>query len=124
MVTRLYDDALRPVKLRITQFSILAHLNRRGDVRVRDLAAGLQLEETTLTRNLRLLEQEGLVATRAGEDRREKYLSITRAGQELLAKAIPHWRAVQERLQERISTTTWDAAFRTLPKIAAGAAPD
>ncbi|MFP2907434.1 MarR family winged helix-turn-helix transcriptional regulator [Pyxidicoccus sp. 3LFB2] len=120
----MYDDALRPVGLRITQCSVLAHLNKHGDVRVRDLAAGLQLEETTLTRNVRLLEKEGLVATRAGEDRREKYLTLTRAGQETLAKAMPLWRAVQERLQERISPTTWDAAFRILPKIAAHAEPD
>jgi DNA-binding MarR family transcriptional regulator len=124
MVTRMYDDALRPVNLRTTQFSVLAHLNGSEGVRVRDLASGLQLEETTLTRNLRLLEQEGWVATRAGKDRREKHITITRAGQEVLAKAVPRWRAVQERLQQRVSTTTWDAAFRTLPKLAAGAAPD
>ncbi len=124
MVTRMYDDALRPVKLRITQVSVLAHLRRNGDVRVRDLAARLQIEETTLTRNIRLLEQEGLVATRAGEDRREKHLSLTRAGQDVLAKAVPLWRGVQEDLRQRISTETWDAAFRTLPGIAAAASPD
>ncbi|WP_163998028.1 MarR family winged helix-turn-helix transcriptional regulator [Pyxidicoccus caerfyrddinensis] len=120
----MYDDALRPVNLRTTQFSVLAHLNGSEGVRVRDLASGLQLEETTLTRNLRLLEQEGWVATRAGKDRREKHITITKAGQEVLAKAVPRWRAVQERLQQRVATTTWDAAFRTLPKLAAGAAPD
>ncbi|QSQ23506.1 MarR family transcriptional regulator [Pyxidicoccus parkwayensis] len=124
MVTRMYDDALRPLNLRITQFSILAHLRGSEAMRVRDLAAGLQLEETTLTRNLRLLEQEGWVATRAGDDRREKYISITRSGQQVLTRAVPLWRAVQERLQERVSTTTWDSAFRALPKIAAGAAQD
>jgi DNA-binding MarR family transcriptional regulator len=123
-VTRMYDDALRPVNLRITQFSILAHLRGREPVRVRNLAAGLQLEETTLTRNLRLLEQEGWVATQAGEDRREKRITITRTGQQALAKAVPLWRAVQEKLQQRASPTAWDSAFRTLPRIAAAAAQD
>lgn len=124
MVTRMYDDALRPVGLRITQFSILAHLRGSEAMRVRDLAGGLQLEETTLTRNLRLLEEEGWVTTRAGEDRREKYITLTKAGQQVLAKAVPLWRAVQERLQERVSTATWDSAFRALPRLAAGAAQD
>src|ERR1700712_4233638 len=78
-VTRMYDDALRPVGLRITQFSVLAHLAQHGEVRVRDLGAGLLLEETTLTRSLRPLEQQGWVQSRAGDDRREKYVSITRA---------------------------------------------
>jgi DNA-binding MarR family transcriptional regulator len=121
-VTRLYDDALRPVGLRITQFSILAYLLREGEVRVRDLGAGLWLEETTLTRSLRPLEQQGWVQIRAGEDRREKYISLTASGLELLKRAAPLWQSAQEQLRERVSMTTWDTMFRGLPKLAEAAA--
>ncbi|WP_163861626.1 MarR family winged helix-turn-helix transcriptional regulator [Myxococcus eversor] len=123
MVTRMYDDALRPVNLRTTQFSVLSYLIQNGDMRVRDLSEGLLLEETTLTRNLRPLEQHGWVTLRAGTDRREKYVSVTRAGRAVITKAAPLWESVQERLRQRVSATTWDAAFRSLPEIAAGASP-
>lgn len=123
MVTRMYDDALRPVDLRTTQFSVLSHLIQNGDMRVRDLAQGLLLEETTLTRNLRPLEQHGWVTLRAGTDRREKYVSVTRAGRAVITKAAPLWESVQERLRQRVSAATWDAALRSLPEIAAGASP-
>jgi DNA-binding MarR family transcriptional regulator len=122
MVTRSYDDALRPAGLRITQFSVLAHLLKNAEVRVRDLGAGLMLEETTLTRSLRPLEQQGWVQLRAGDDRREKYVSITAAGRELMKKAAPLWVAAQKQMNERISATTWDAMFRALPKVAEAAA--
>jgi DNA-binding MarR family transcriptional regulator len=121
-VTRMYDDALRPVGLRITQFSVLAHLAQHGEVRVRDLGAGLLLEETTLTRSLRPLEQQGWVQSRAGDDRREKYVSITRAGRAVLTEAVPLWREAQKQMNERLSATTWDSLFRGLPKVAEAAA--
>jgi len=117
----MYDEALRPLKLRVTQFSVLAYLEREGESRVRDLGAGLLLEETALTRSLRPLEEQGWVQSRAGTDRRERYVSITRSGQKLLTKAQPLWSGVQERLRERISTTTWDAMFHGLPKVAVAA---
>jgi DNA-binding MarR family transcriptional regulator len=115
----MYDDALRPVNLRITQYSVLAYLASQGESRVRDLGAGLHLEETTLTRSLRPLEEQGWVQSRAGDDRRERYVSITRAGQKLLDRARPLWAEAQTRMRERISAGAWDALFRNLPKVTA-----
>ncbi len=118
MVTRAYDDALRPVNLRVTQFSVLGTLAAAGEARVRDLSERLLLEETTLIRSLRPLEQQGWVQIRAGEDRRERYVSITKAGRQLLERASPLWQGAQERLRERLSDPTWHALFRMLPKVA------
>ena len=64
-VTRLYDDELRGVGLRTTQFSLLRRL-RPGEVRQRDLGGLTSLDETTLTRNLRPLIAAGWVAIRPG----------------------------------------------------------
>jgi DNA-binding MarR family transcriptional regulator len=122
MVTRAYDEALRPAGIRVTQFSVLAHLQKNGEVRVRDLGAGLMIEETTLTRSLRPLEQQGWVKLRPGDDRREKLVSITPSGRELMKKAAPLWLDAQKQMNERLSTTTWDAMFRALPKVAEAAA--
>jgi len=122
-MTRMYDDALRPVGLRITQFSVLASLANDGEARVRDLSAELGMEETTLTRSVATLEKHGWVSVRVGEDQRERYLYITGAGLKLLAKATPLWRAAQQRVQERISRTTWQGLFRALPLVVDAASP-
>lgn len=117
LVTRMYDDALRPVGLRITQYSVLAYLAHAGESRVRDLAAALALEETTLTRSLHGLQRSGWVSARPGEDLRERYVTISAEGKRILARARPLWEAAQERLRERLSKTTWDTLFRTLPRV-------
>ncbi len=120
-VTRLYDEALRPVELRITQFSLLAVLSSNGEQRIRDLAAGVAIEETAMLRNLRPLIARALVAIRTGIDRRERYVSLTAAGKDLLAEATPLWRAAQKQLKSQLSATTWETMFRALPRIAAEA---
>jgi DNA-binding MarR family transcriptional regulator len=118
----MYDDALRPARIRTTQYSLLGHLSRTSDVRVCDLAAALQIDETTLPRNLRPLDKRGLVKVRQGSDRREKRVSITPAGRKLLVGAAPLWIAVQERLRGRVRAVDWAAALRALPRIAAATA--
>src|SRR5262245_26881786 len=60
-VSRLYDQELRGVGLRTTQYSLLCHLRRTGEVRQRDLGGLTSLDETTLTRNLRPLIDAGWV---------------------------------------------------------------
>src|SRR4051812_48005009 len=88
-VTRLYDDALRPADLRITQFALLRTLVRGGEQRMRDLSAVLVVEETALNRSVRALADRGWVAIRTGDDRRERLLSVTAVGRAVLAEAEP-----------------------------------
>src|SRR5260370_3576345 len=76
-VSRLYDEELRGVRLRTTQYSLLRHLSRAGEVRQRDLGGLTSLDETTLTRNLRPLIDSCWVAIGTGEDRREKLVRLT-----------------------------------------------
>src|SRR3954462_5979024 len=79
-VSRLYDEELRGVGLRATQYSLLRPLSRRGEVRQRDLGGLTSLDETTLTRNLRPLIDAGWVTVGTGQDRREKLVRLTEAG--------------------------------------------
>src|SRR5258708_31402483 len=90
-VSRLYDEELRSVGLRTTQYSLLCYLRRAGEVRQRDLGGLTSLDETTLTRNLRPLIDSGWVAISTGEDRREKLVRLTEAGAAKLRKALPAW---------------------------------
>ena len=116
-VSRLYDEELRGVGLRTTQYSLLQLLRRAGEVRQRDLGALTSLDETTLTRNLRPLIDAGWVAIRPGEDRREKLIRLTDAGAAKLHEARPAWERAQERLRSRLPKGTWASLMDLLPEL-------
>jgi DNA-binding MarR family transcriptional regulator len=116
-VSRLYDEELRAVGLRTTQYSLLRYLNYCGEVRQRDLGALTSLEETTLTRNLRPLIEAGWVSIDAGEDRREKLIRLTSAGAAKLAQARPEWERAQERMRSRLPKADWSSLLAVLPEL-------
>jgi DNA-binding MarR family transcriptional regulator len=116
-VSRLYDEELRGVGLRTTQYSLLRRLRSAGEVRQRDLGALTSLDETTLTRNLRPLIDAGWVAVRAGEDRREKLVRLTDAGADKLQEARPAWERAQERMRSRLPEGTWSSLLDLLPEL-------
>src|SRR5438445_13151230 len=117
-VSRLYDEELRGVGLRTTQYSLLRYLSHFGKVRQRDLGGLTSLDETTLTRNLRPLIDSGWVAVDAGEDRREKLVRLTSAGTAKLVKALPAWERAQERMRSRLAKTNWSNLLALLPELA------
>jgi DNA-binding MarR family transcriptional regulator len=116
-VTRLYDEELRGVGLRTTQYSLMRRLRSAGEVRQRDLGGLTSLEETTLTRNLRPLIDARWVAIRPGEDRREKLIRLTDAGAAKLDEARPAWERAQERLRSRLPKGTWSGLMDLLPEL-------
>jgi DNA-binding MarR family transcriptional regulator len=116
-VSRIYDEELRGVGLRTTQYSLLRRLRRAGEVRQRDLGELTSLDETTLTRNLRPLIGAGWVAIRPGEDRREKLVRLTDAGAAKLNEALPEWERAQERLRSRLPKGTWSTLMDLLPEL-------
>jgi DNA-binding MarR family transcriptional regulator len=101
VLTQLYDEILAPSGLRVTQFSLLATLARTGPVTLGELANGIVMDRTTLTRNLAPIERAGWVQTAAGADRRTRQVALTEAGRATLLAALPLWRAAQERVDQR-----------------------
>jgi DNA-binding MarR family transcriptional regulator len=95
-VTQFYDQCLTPVGVRATQYSILARLDRKGPLTINALAAELVMDRTTLGRNIRPLQRDGLVAIGLGEaDRRKKELRLTLAGSSRFAAAQKQWTKAQ-----------------------------
>jgi DNA-binding MarR family transcriptional regulator len=94
-ITQLYDEMLRPSGLRVTQFGILGAAMAMSPITLTRLAKATVTDRTTLTRNLKLLEQQGLIRVEQGGDRREREISITREGTEALKKAYPLWQKAQ-----------------------------
>ena len=96
VLTQHYDTAMQSVDLRATQFTILGVLSAYSGITVTDLADILMMDRTTLTRNLRPLENKGLVKTRAGDDRRTRLIELSKKGKNKLEKAIPLWKQAQK----------------------------
>jgi DNA-binding MarR family transcriptional regulator len=117
-VSRIYDEELRRVGLRTTQFSVLRVLSANGELRQRDLAELTVHEETTLTRNLRPLLDAGWVTERPGHDRREKWLKITSSGTAKLKEARPMWKRAQRRMRSSLPEGVWQNLLVVLPEVA------
>jgi len=99
-ITQVYDEFLAPSGLRATQYSILARLKRRGPMTINALAAELVMDRTTLGRNIRPLQRDGLIATATGKsDRRSRELRLTRAGMARVDAASESWRQAQARFE-------------------------
>jgi len=96
MLTQQYDEALQPVGLRSTQFSILAVVAHVDAITITELADFLVMDRTTLTRNLKPLEKQELVETIPGEDRRTRMISLSKTGLAKLKQAIPLWQEAQQ----------------------------
>jgi DNA-binding MarR family transcriptional regulator len=108
-LARRYDEALRPVGLTNWQFSFLMSLNRPDAPAMRDVAALLGLDRTTLTANLKPLERRGLVTVAVDEaDKRSRRLYLTGAGRALLAEAVPLWKRTQAAVERRITRSSPD----------------
>ncbi len=99
-VTKIYEEVLRPIGLRATQFSLLMATRVMGPVTVVKLAQVMVMDRTTLTRNLQLLETRGLITIKTGEDRREREVTLTTSGMEVLTKALPLWEEAQNRVKK------------------------
>ena len=104
-VTQHYDAAVAGSGLKVTQMPILVALGSAGDLPLTVLAGALGLDRTTLTRNLRVLEQRGLVRTFEHEaDARVRLVSLTADGSAALSDVLARWQAVQDEVQERFGS--------------------
>lgn len=103
--TRLYDRHLAPAGLGIAQFGLLNAIAWREGASVTDIAALLDMDRTTLTRNLVPLMRRGLVSLGPGGDRRTRAVTITPAGREAVRQAAPAWRAAQDELAASLGSS-------------------
>lgn len=103
-VTRLYDEALAPSGLRVTQYSLLRRIQRLSVASIGTLAAETELDRTTLSRNLKPLLDAGLIEEAEGADRRLRPLRISGAGEAALRRAAPLWQEAQERVDRLLGS--------------------
>lgn len=118
-VTRMYDDALRPVGLRATQLSVLAAVGADGAMSITKLAELLGMERSTLTRNLVPLQEDGLVSIGSEGWRRSRTLAITSKGRSKLSEALPIWEHAQKTLKQKLGASNWSDVHNSLDSLLA-----
>ena len=95
-VSQYYDRYLATAGLRTTQFSILAKLKRLGPLTINELARQMVMDRTTLGRNIKPLERDGLIRIEpAQSDRRARELCLTKSGEKQLVVAFEAWSRAQ-----------------------------
>jgi DNA-binding MarR family transcriptional regulator len=118
----MYDQALRPVGLRSSQFTVLQFLSLAGEVTQGQMGEMLAMDSTTLTRTLEIMQRKGWIAERRGEDRRQRWLHLTKAGERQLHRALPAWEKVQSQLRTQLGEQSWKDLFRLTNELMAIAA--
>ncbi|NMK46999.1 MarR family winged helix-turn-helix transcriptional regulator [Achromobacter sp. Bel] len=102
VVTRHYDQYVARAGLKNTQYALLSHVIRLGPIRPGDLARHMQMDASTLTRNLQPLAAQGFLTIGTGSDARSRLVQVTEAGIAKRAEGQRAWRLAQTALNERL----------------------
>ena len=100
VVTNLYDDALRPLGLKVSQLNILVVAAKLGLAQPAKVCDILHLDTSTLSRNVERMRAKGWLEAVPGEDARTQPFRLTARGRKLLEKAVPAWEKAQRQATE------------------------
>lgn len=115
VVTKQYDGFLKSTGLRITQYSMLMNIKRHPEVTVSDLSALLRMDQTTVTRNLKVLEKLNYISIIPDEkDQRIRKILINDFGSETLEKTRPSWETAQSKATQLLGIRKTKALIKSL----------
>lgn len=118
LVTQRFDLAFRVSGVTANQFSILMASYNQENILLTKMAKILGMERTTLSRNLSLLEQRGVISIARGADKRERRIAITKKGIKLVERTLPLWEKAQNEVVEAIGQEEWEGLLAGLHKVA------
>jgi len=104
VVTNIYDDALRPLGVKASQLNILVVTARLGLARPAEVCERLQLDTSTLSRNVERMKARGWLEVVEDDDGRAQPFQLTASGRRLLERALPAWEKAQEQVKKLIGT--------------------
>jgi len=104
VVTNIYDDALRPLGLKVSQMNILVAAAKMGTARPAEVCEQLHLDVSTLSRNVDRMKARGWLEVVPDEDGRSQPFRLTSQGRRLLEKAVPSWEEAQERVKQLLGS--------------------
>jgi DNA-binding MarR family transcriptional regulator len=118
IVTRNYDKYLKPCGLKATQLSMLSKIAKNPDTAVSALAESLRMDQTTVSRNLQVLEKSGFIHLEDEmTDHRIKRIRITDLGVSKMNEAIPLWEQAQLDMERVLGRESIEEMMKTLKKL-------
>ena len=117
VLTQFYDEVLAPSGLSAPQFGLLSTIAQVAPVTINHLAEMMNMDRTTLTRNLDLLVKQGLVQNEEGEDRRMRLVLLTEEGKQALERAWPLWEEAQAHFERALGGERFDALLNELATV-------
>jgi DNA-binding MarR family transcriptional regulator len=105
VISRLYDQALRPLGLKSSQLSIMALIAQAGAAGPGEIGRSLRMEPSTVSRNVARMRANGWLRDLARADRRAYRLTLTPAGERLLVEAFPAWEQAQQAVASLLGET-------------------
>lgn len=118
VITQFFDAEVRRHGIRPTQTPILGALQAKSGWGMAELSEWLGMERTTLLRNLRPLQRDGLVRARGAGRGGHVELEITAKGRTALAKTLPAWRSAQHKVVATLGPERWSAIISDLEDVA------
>lgn len=116
IISRFYAREMRDAPVRGPLFSLLAMIRRHGSATITILARDVGLDRTTLTRNLKQLEQRGLIEISPAMANK-KEVRLLPAGEAALNDALLHWRKTQDKLVRELGEERWNRMRRDLAAV-------
>ena len=124
IITRIYDEAMRPLGLTASQYTLLTQVAQQDGITAAEIGFDLDIEKSTLSRNLKRLVSLKLIGMDPPAGRRGRGLHLTEAGHKAIQTAFPVWRKTQERVEVALgdqSTGTFDSLLDSAEKLFASA---
>jgi DNA-binding MarR family transcriptional regulator len=116
-LTKIYDSALIKVGLKITQFSTLKNIQKLGKTNIRDLSYLLELDRTTVLRNIEKLIKMDLVSYKYENDNKNKIIQLTTIGIKKLREAIIIWEETQHKYIKALGIKNYREIDTLITKI-------
>jgi len=111
-LTQAYDGRMRQSQIETSQFALLSALHACQGSNQAVIGRILDLEKTTLSRNLQWLKRKGWIELAPADDGRERRFVLTHAGRQKLESAQPAWRDAQEHLRSELSAADWETMWK------------
>ena len=118
VITQFFGAEVRRHGMRPTQTPILRALLAKRGWRMAEMSEWLGMERTTLLRNLRPLQRDGLVRAKGAGRGGHVELEITEKGRAALAKTQPAWRSAQDKVVAILGKERWSAIISDLADVA------
>src|SRR5437762_4075352 len=122
IVTNIYDDALRPLDLKVSQMNILVAAAKMGVVRPLEVCEYLHLDVSTLSRNVERMKIRGWLEVVPDKDGRSQPFRLTPQGRKLLEKAVPAWSEAQQQVKKVVGDGFLEQLNQAMKRVSKGGA--